>query len=553
MKKILLFAAAAMMFAGCTEKPTDIPSEDKIELSSNEASFDEKPGSTKIIVTSTGAWTLNSEEDYVWVTPSATKGVDSDIVTFTVVENLEQDRTAIFNFVCGKASATFKIISLAGELPKVELISGSEVTFGYEKGKLEIDVNSPLEYRQIKATVSEGSETWIQYQATLAGDTDREARVFFELAALEGLANRTAEVTITGEGLVPAVVKVSQLAKQVLKTASPFFKSELAGGELEVPVISNVEYEIVISEEGNGWLTHARKSENGEIFHVEPLAEGSRSAVVTFTQSNALEGTEPLSAEVTVSQIGTLISWAVEMNGSRLFPKWEGDQPNSSYQRFSLEMLFKPTDFNRPSGGIFTLMGIEDKFLVRFGDVGNAVDNLQVAVGRQKFNVPFFVNVKFHENVWYHLAVTFDAGHLIVYIDGKPVIDEITNTGTVNLFPEWSYEPTGTRTFWLGYSYDPNRDFHGLMTEVRAWAKVLTPEEINAKDHFYTVDPASEGLMTYWRFDEGQGDVIGNKATNPGSALVGNPLHGETEVRSVSGLNKGKAGIKWVPVALPLQ
>ena len=32
--------------------------------------------------------------------------------------------------------------------------------------------------------------------------------------------------------------------------------------------------------------------------------------------------------------------------------------------------------------------------------------------------------------------------------------------------------------------------------------KVLTAEEINAKDHFYKIDPASEGLVSYWKFND---------------------------------------------------
>lgn len=35
----------------------------------------------------------------------------------------------------------------------------------------------------------------------------------------------------------------------------------------------------------------------------------------------------------------------------------------------------------------------------------------------------------------------------------------------------------------------------------------LTAEEIQATNHFYTVEPESEGLIAYWKFDEGSGTV----------------------------------------------
>ena len=83
------------------------------------------------------------------------------------------------------------------------------------------------------------------------------------------------------------------------------------------------------------------------------------------------------------------------------------------------------------------------------------------------------------------------------------------------------------------------------MTEIRIWNKVLTEEEINAPDHFYTVDPKSEGLYSYWKFTEGQGSTIEDATGN------GNKLYGETYVRKQGNDNKGDEGIKWVEVALP--
>ena len=37
---------------------------------------------------------------------------------------------------------------------------------------------------------------------------------------------------------------------------------------------------------------------------------------------------------------------------------------------------------------------------------------------------------------------------------------------------------------------------------MRIWNRALTAEEINAPDHFYSVDANAEGLVSYWKFDE---------------------------------------------------
>ena len=84
------------------------------------------------------------------------------------------------------------------------------------------------------------------------------------------------------------------------------------------------------------------------------------------------------------------------------------------------------------------------------------------------------------------------------------------------------------------------------MTEIRIWNKALTADEINAPNHFYTVDPNSEGLFSYWKFVEGEGSTVAD-ATGKG-----NPLHGELDITKQSnGDNSGPAGIDWVEVALP--
>ena len=88
------------------------------------------------------------------------------------------------------------------------------------------------------------------------------------------------------------------------------------------------------------------------------------------------------------------------------------------------------------------------------------------------------------------------------------------------------------RCFWIGYSHASDRYFDGQISEVRIWNKALTPEEINAPDHFYQVAAASDGLVAYWKFDEGAGKTIKDQTS------YGNDLTVEKE-------------LKWVNVSLP--
>ena len=536
---------------------------DAIEITPESKTFGEEGGSVDVIVTSTGEWTLSAAENYDWVEVSATEGVDGDIVKFTVAENFDADKKGDFEFVCGEAKAAFTVFSYAGELPHIYLDSDADLTFDYkEHTSVEILVSSDeTNYRDLEIEVSEGAEEWLVYRAALPGDTELSARIYFDVTALEGLADRDAVVTISAPGVNDVLtVNVLQLAKHVLYTDKANYTAAIEGETIIVPLYTNVEYEITMEGAGD-WLTVGEATAEGIPFTAAALADGKRSATVTFTQTDAAEGEEPLYATIKITQVNALITWAADMTGNRLFPKWDGPNggiaANNDLHEVTLECMVKFDDFNKASGGIYTIMGIEGYFLLRMGDVGNPLTNLQIATCAGNYNVPYSCEA----NRWYHLAVVWKERIAYVYFDGELV-------GTSNQFPErtyvqwplysyvyldplalsptWSYEPDGNRAFWMGYSYDANRDIHGQMTEIRLWNKALTADEINAPNHFYTVDPNSEGLFSYWKFTEGEGATIADKTAN------GNTLYGEVDITKQSnGDNCGPEGIEWVEVALP--
>ncbi len=221
-----------------------------------------------------------------------------------------------------------------------------------------------------------------------------------------------------------------------------------------------------------------------------------------------------------------LINVVADIAGSRVWPDWKKAAPVTNMEFFTLEALVYGNKFNKQ---ISTLMGIEGKFLVRFGDAGVDPNQLQVASRSNLTNG----NLKFDANKWYHVAVTFATGAVKVYVNGVEKLSGNAGVTTVNFGVAHSNEDNGLpRCFWIGYSYNDDRDLDGRISEVRIWNKALSAAEINAAGHFYEVDPASSGLVAYWKFDEGAGAVIKDKTSN------GNDL-------SMSKMPK------WTPVSLP--
>ena len=170
-------------------------------------------------------------------------------------------------------------------------------------------------------------------------------------------------------------------------------------------------------------------------------------------------------------------------------------------KQMTLEALINANKLDKM---ISTIMGIEDHFLIRIGDSGVPANQIQIATeSGNRTNSDLQIETK----RWYHLAVTFDDGDIKVYLDGEEELSGSVSMSSVDLgvkhnVGDENEDGLGERFFWVGYSYDSKRCFDGKISEVRIWNRALTAEEINAPDHFYSVDANAEGLVSYWKFDE---------------------------------------------------
>lgn len=563
MKKVLaalVALAAGLMLFSCRKPAPD--KEDSISTEPSSWTVSAEGGEVKVMVRSTAGWTLEPKADYNWVSASAGSGVDGDLVTFSVQPNeTPEDFVSEWVFTCGKANAGFKLTlkGLDKLPPSIVLNSDQNVVLDCNKGEFTVLLHSDgIAYSDIKVSFA-SENSWLKHETSLAGDEEGDARIIFSYEALNGLDDLSETITFSADEVKnPVTVNVVQEARHLLACEKHSYNVPMEGGTVEIPVSANVGFSVAVSEDGRDWLT-AERSVNGVKCKAAVLAEGKRSATVTLTQTDAVEGETPLEFVLTVTQANVIVSWAADMTGNRLFPKWDGTAEKLGVATaLTLEAMVNVDEFHKE---INTIMGIEGMFLLRFGDAGLSENTLQLATYVGNATVDF----DFQTHTWYHIACvyTFDPTSYIatttIYIDGVKALEKndwyfdkyvswpvwATVTG-VNFSPEWSYESDSNRVFWYGYSFDQNRDLRGKLTELRIWKKALTAEEINAPDHFYTVDPKSEGLYSYWKFTEGQGDTIEDATGN------GNKLYGELDITKQSNEQYyGPAGIKWVEVTLP--
>lgn len=146
--------------------------------------------------------------------------------------------------------------------------------------------------------------------------------------------------------------------------------------------------------------------------------------------------------------------------------------------------------------GIATVVGQEERFLIRFGDISCDNDQLQVA-GR---GASLTSKSHFTTGRWYHVAAVDNGSFITLYVDGE-VEGQINSStkGAIDLGWDWE------GGFAIGNSCS-NRIMNGYLSEVRIWQRELSPVEL--KNNQCYVDPASPGLIAYWRFNGSEGTTV---------------------------------------------
>lgn len=220
MKKILFLAAALFAFAGCNDKPLDEnkPGEevkDEISVNPQSKSFGKKGGDVDVTVTSSGTWTLSSDKEYSWITPSAKSGKGGAVVKFTVAANeTTEEQSAAFTFKTGEATAAFTITIAAGDAvepgPSVEfeLKDPSQKNLNFEAagGNAMVEFNTSLTSGDVTLKKSAGAD-WLTAELAKVS-----APVLEIIAPANTGAERTATVTLSAEGANDIVITVTQKA-----------------------------------------------------------------------------------------------------------------------------------------------------------------------------------------------------------------------------------------------------------------------------------------------------------------------------------------------------
>ncbi len=219
---------------------------------------------------------------------------------------------------------------------------------------------------------------------------------------------------------------------------------------------------------------------------------------------------------------GALIDVVANLKENNLPVLWSADSaPVSNLTTLTMEALIRIHKYEK----LNTVMGIEGKFLIRIGDTDRDWSQLQIATSGGNFPGPDSKK-NLPKDEWVHIAFVYDAaaGNYTIYINGEIQSDVQDGSGITLGSVDLS------SGFHIGKSYDDLRWMDGEASEFRIWNTLRSQKEI--KDNVYGVDPTTEGLVAYWKFDEGEGSNVKDYSIYENHLTSVNP-------------------IKWIPVVLP--
>lgn len=222
----------------------------------------------------------------------------------------------------------------------------------------------------------------------------------------------------------------------------------------------------------------------------------------------------------------------------------EGSMLFNNLTAVTYEAIIRVDDFSKHSE-ISTIMGVENYLLLRIGDASFPRQQIQFDGSGDAAQTPGFGKFPKKDETkllnpgeWYHIAATYSYAtrEVCIYVNGK-LQSRGTDLGnsastpfnlagrafydlylqdpeTYKDYKDWS----NFRQFFLGKSYDDSRQLNGDITEVRVWNVARNEQEI--WDNMYDVDPQTPGLIGYWKFDEGAGNVIKDWTGNGNDAVA---------------------------------
>lgn len=186
----------------------------------------------------------------------------------------------------------------------------------------------------------------------------------------------------------------------------------------------------------------------------------------------------------------------------------------------TMQCLLYVDEFGGAESNIQSIMGIEGQFLFRISDAGLPAEQIQLACSSNATDASW----TFPAKKWSAITFTYEGatGAVTMYLNGVKKGTAMTDS---NITVNW-----GSSSFYVGKSYSDGRWLNGMISEARVWNRVLSDAEIAEATQPYSVKVPADGLVAYWKFNEGSGTLIHDYASGYDLNLVSAPTWTEVSL-----------------------
>lgn len=271
---------------------------------------------------------------------------------------------------------------------------------------------------------------------------------------------------------------------------------------------------------------------NVKMLSTENLVEG-RNYVIPITVKSVSQGdVVPTSKTIflRVSRVINFYSIQADYAASSMF---HFDKP-VHLTNFTYEVKVYPQGLNRKNyPQRFLSLAEKDgnkSLLARFNEA-NSDNKLQTILCGNKL----MSNTQFENGSWYLLTWVYDGTNIYFYVNGK-----LDTSGAASI------DGIDFQRYEMGMSYqgyNSQQFFAHRFCELRIWNRALSTSEINA--NMCGADPQSEGLVAYWKFNEGTGHIF-KDASNHGMDMDWTKTKRAKRGDDLSDTPEAANYIKWV-------
>ncbi len=230
---------------------------DELILTQKEFIVGTEGGELKIPVSTNiqySATVMEGAQDWITIEKAQTKGLEDYNVVLRIAKNESYDGRVGQVKIEGAGKESF--ITITQKQVDALIVEQKEFSIGSDGGTITIPLRSNVDY---SCSLSDNCTSWCTITQTKALN---DYNIILSVAKNEGYDPRTGTLTIS-YGDMGIVVTITQSQKEEIIVANKEFTVGIEGGELRIPVLTNINYTATVLGDARSWITISQVQTKG--------------------------------------------------------------------------------------------------------------------------------------------------------------------------------------------------------------------------------------------------------------------------------------------------